>query len=157
MRSRSSRKSKAAGTSRREPTPLWTIGYAGRTLDGFIDALRGAGVVRVVDVRELPLSRRKGFSKTPLSLALAEAGIEYVHLRAAGNPYRTQKADILQCLKLYAGHVDKHPTVVQELIGAIGTAKTALVCFEASARECHRSVLVDRLRAQCPGLEVRHL
>ena len=65
---------------------IFTIGYEGATVGEFVDALQKAGVERVIDIRALPLSRRPGFSKTPLRGALAEAGIEYVHLKALGTP-----------------------------------------------------------------------
>src|SRR5829696_2323525 len=71
---------------------IFTIGYEGTTMPEFIAALQGAGVQRVIDVRALPLSRRPGFSKTPLKGALAEAGIEYVHLRALGTPAAGREA-----------------------------------------------------------------
>src|SRR5438270_2319328 len=65
---------------------IFTIGYEGTTVPEFIAALKAAGVDRVIDVRALPLSRRPGFSKSPLRAALDEAGIEYVHLKALGTP-----------------------------------------------------------------------
>src|SRR5947199_5731473 len=65
---------------------IFTIGYEGATVAEFLAALQDAGVERVIDVRALPLSRRPGFSKTPLRLALEEVGIEYVHLKALGTP-----------------------------------------------------------------------
>ena len=37
-------------------------------------------------MRELPISRRKCLSKTPLSQALSKAGIDYPHERALGAP-----------------------------------------------------------------------
>ena len=146
-----------SGASAVKPTPLCTIGYAGKTLQNFIDLLRGAHVQRVVDVRELPLSRRKGFSKTPLKEALTAAGIEYLHLRVAGNPFRAQKADIDACLKLYAGYVDEHPEVVHEVEAAIAGAKSALLCFEEMTCECHRSILVEHLLVSTPDRAIQHL
>lgn len=71
---------------------LFTIGYEGVTMDEFIAALTVAGVERVINVRALPLSRRPGLSKTPLKGALAEAGIDYVHLRALGTPAEGRSA-----------------------------------------------------------------
>ena len=65
---------------------IFTIGYEATTMAEFLAALTEAGVERVIDVRALPLSRRPGFSKTPLRAALAEVGIDYVHLRALGTP-----------------------------------------------------------------------
>ncbi|MBK6650144.1 MAG: DUF488 domain-containing protein [Betaproteobacteria bacterium] len=49
--------------------PLFTLGYEGLTIDAFIARLQAAQVKTVVDVRELPLSRKKGFSKTGLPQA----------------------------------------------------------------------------------------
>ncbi|WP_437607328.1 DUF488 domain-containing protein [Sorangium sp. So ce834] len=136
---------------------IYTIGYAGRLLPDFLDALKEAGVDRVVDVRALPLSRRKGFSKTSLGQALTAAGIEYIHLRSAGNPYRDQKNEIERCLALYAGHLDENPHVVDEVETAITGHRAALLCFEAEACECHRSVLVARLLQKKPSSRVMHL
>ena len=61
---------------------IFTIGYEGATVGEFLAALQEAGVKRLIDVRALPLSRRLGFSKSPLRAALKEAGIDYVHLKA---------------------------------------------------------------------------
>ena len=58
---------------------LFTVGYEGREPDELIALLQANGVDRVIDIRELPLSRRRGFSKTPLGTALRAVGIEYVH------------------------------------------------------------------------------
>ena len=68
---------------------IFTIGYEGATMSEFLAALRNAGVERVIDVRAIANSRRPGFSKTPLRNALAEVGIDYVHLRALGTPARS--------------------------------------------------------------------
>src|SRR3982750_1999080 len=65
---------------------IFTIGYEGTTVGEFIAALQRAGVERVIDVRALPLSRRPGFSKSPLRAALQEVGIDYLHLKALGTP-----------------------------------------------------------------------
>ena len=46
---------------------LYTIGYKGRAADAFVEYLVGSGVEVLVDVRELPVSRKRGFSKTTLS------------------------------------------------------------------------------------------
>ena len=65
---------------------LSTIGYEGISLDAFIATLKAAKVTLLLDVRELPISRRRGFSKTALSAALSSAGIAYQHERALGAP-----------------------------------------------------------------------
>jgi uncharacterized protein (DUF488 family) len=69
---------------------LTTIGYERASLPAFLATLKAAGVTLLLDVRELPISRRKGFSKTPLSQALSRIGIDYQHERALGAPRRVR-------------------------------------------------------------------
>ena len=65
---------------------LFTIGYEGAELDDFLAVLKAAGTDVLLDVRELPISRRRGFSKNALKTALAEAGIDYRHEKQLGSP-----------------------------------------------------------------------
>jgi hypothetical protein len=132
------------------PTPddaieFFTVGYEGRTLDDFIGILLDAGVERVVDVRELPLSRKRGFSKNGLAGALAERGIEYVHVRAAGNPHRDLRHDVARCLAAYREHLRENPAAVEEVLAALKGRRAALLCVEHDHTACHRSVLAARL------------
>ena len=98
---------------------IFTIGYEATTMGDFIAALQEAGVERVIDVRALPLSRRPGFSKSPLKAALVEAGIDYVHLKALGTPSegrsaaRAGRQDDLK--RIYAGQLDLPEAIVQAL------------------------------------------
>lgn len=150
--------------SNKRPVPLvFTIGYEQhRAPSTLIDALRAVGVRRVVDVRELPLSRRRGFSKTALAAALADAEIEYEHVRALGNPkryrdlYRSGRLD--EGAKRYRAHLHNgsYATLV-ELSETLGDAPTCLLCFEAAHDVCHRAVIVDALEDHLGDLDVVHL
>ena len=95
---------------------IFTIGYEGATVAEFLDALRTAGVERVIDVRAVPNSRRPGFSKTPLRNALAEAGIDYVHLRPLGTPADGRAAAragrIEDLERIYAAQLDLPEAIV---------------------------------------------
>jgi uncharacterized protein (DUF488 family) len=126
---------------------LFTIGYEGKTLDQLVGELRRHRISRVIDVRALPLSRRKGFSKTPLGNALGAAGIEYLHVREAGNPYRHLRHDIDACLAAYADHLEHSPEVIVRLFEATQRRRAALLCVEAVADHCHRSVLARHVAA----------
>jgi Protein of unknown function, DUF488 len=44
-------------------TTLYTIGYEGTDIDRFVATLKAVGVQLLADVRALPLSRKRGFSK----------------------------------------------------------------------------------------------
>jgi uncharacterized protein (DUF488 family) len=127
---------------------VFTVGYEGRNLGDFVAMLRAAKIDRVIDVRALPLSRRRGFSKTPLSEALASAKIEYVHLRIAGNPFRDQRGDIERCLALYRQHLQRSPEVIEAVLEAARGHRAALLCVERDACNCHRSIIASGLAKQ---------
>jgi len=135
----------------------YTIGYAGRTVDDFLSVLKRAGIERVVDVRALPLSRKKGFSKNVLCNALANQGIEYVHLRSAGNPFRDMKNDVENCLRLYSEYLDEHPSIINEVERVVRDQTSALLCFEADACGCHRSIIAQRLTRKRGLTRMHHL
>jgi uncharacterized protein (DUF488 family) len=143
-------------------TRLFTIGYEGRTVAELVDVLRGAGVERVVDVRELPLSRRRGFSKPPLAAALAEAGIAYEHARELGNPKeireRFRLGDTDAGLGAYRAHLygKAYPAVV-DLAASLGSSATCLLCLEADHERCHRSVIASAVAERLPELDVVRL
>ena len=139
---------------------IFTIGYEGTTVAEFVFALQNAAVERVIDVRALPNSRRPGFSKTPLRNALAEAGIDYVHLRALGTPAEGRAAAragrIEDLERIYAGQLEL-PEAMAEGARMVELAKekpSALLCYECEPAGCHRSLL---LRAIAPDSDVVHL
>jgi hypothetical protein len=51
------------GTMGATMTEIRTVGYESASLEQFVAALVAADVHGVIDIRELPLSRRRGFSK----------------------------------------------------------------------------------------------
>lgn len=120
-------------------TELYTIGYEGKELDDLVATLKAHSIDRLIDVRQLPLSRRRGFSKTPLGDALRAAGIEYVHLRAAGNPFRKEPDPI----EKYRAFLPA--AAIGEVAEAVRGHRAALLCFCGTYAECHRSVLAPRV------------
>ncbi len=126
---------------------LFTIGYQGRDLDAFVRLLAERGVRTVIDVRERPASRRPGFAKTPLSHALTECGIAYVHIQEAGNPFRHEEGTTAEILARYAAHLDAHPAIVKKVAEVAQASTSALVCFERNPSECHRTALGERVGA----------
>ena len=139
-------------------TALFTIGYEGRALDELIAILAANKIGRVIDIRELPLSRRRGFSKTPLGTALGGAGIEYMHMREAGNPYRKLKDAIPrdELLAKYKKHIAGARETVANVAEQARGHRAALLCYEAEPAECHRSLLAPRV-AKLLGVRVRDL
>lgn len=124
---------------------ILSIGYERRTPDEFLRILLEHSVTTLIDVRELPISRKKGFSKTALASLLESAGISYVHLREAGNPYRKLRAEIDKCLDLYSHYLAENPEVLDRFTAALPAGVTAVMCYEQSHEMCHRSVLLGKL------------
>ena len=139
---------------------IFTIGYEGATVGEFLATLQQAGVERVIDVRALPLSRRPGFSKSPLRAALEEAGIEYVHLKALGTPAEGRAAARAgrhaDLERIYAGQLELPEAIAQgaQMIALAEERPSALVCYEREPAHCHRTLLLD---AVAPDVEVTHL
>jgi uncharacterized protein (DUF488 family) len=139
---------------------IFTIGYEGATVPEFVDALRSAGVERVIDVRALPLSRRPGFSKTPLRGALEEAGIDYVHLKALGTPADGRAAARAgrhaELERIYAGQLELPEAMAQsaQMIELAREKPSALLCMEREPAHCHRTLLLEAVAADA---EVTHL
>lgn len=135
---------------------LYTIGYEGVTSSQLITTLTKNAVCLVIDVRELPLSRKPGFSKTPLSRSLYAAGIEYTSVTALGcpreirNEYRRTTDWGVYKLRFH----DYLAGCDEVLAGISALAQTRIVCllcYEANPYRCHRSMVAQRLVSLEPG------
>ena len=114
----------------------------------------------MIDVRALPLSRRPGFSKTPLRNALGESGIDYVHLKALGTPAAGRAAARAgrhaDLERIYAGQLELPEAIAQsaEMLALAAEKPRALLCMEREPAHCHRTLL---LNAIAPDAETVHL
>ena len=141
---------------------VFTIGYEARDVPGLVNDLAAAGIEVLVDVRELPLSRRRGFSKTALRAAVEDAGIAYLHERAVGNPKPFRDAwkagDAATGTAGYIAHLKNGPpTSVDALAQRVAEGGVCLMCVEHDPSDCHRSLLVNALGERLDGLRVEHL
>ena len=129
------------------PEPLLTIGYEGCTIGGVIAALKVAGVSLLIDVRAVAASRKPGFSKRQLAVALDEAGIRYVHLQGLGTPKSGRDA-------VRAGHPERMVPIFNEHMTSdraqvelamakdlVRESKACLLCFERDPAHCHRRIV----------------
>jgi len=132
---------------------LRTIGYEAATQGAVIACLQRAGVELLIDVRAVASSRRAGFSKTLLAASLAEAGIDYAHLRALGTPKAGRQAvragRVAEMRAIYEAHLAE-PEAQLQLAEALDIARerpAALLCYEADPAHCHRRIVAQRLMA----------
>jgi uncharacterized protein (DUF488 family) len=140
---------------------LWSIGYEKAAWGPFVERLREAGVATVIDVRDLPLSRRAGFSKRALSAGLAEAGIGYRHLRALGTPPEGREANRKRQWARFWEIVDQRLATAEAALGLQQAADIAaaspscLLCYEADWHICHRRRVAELLAER--GFQTIHL
>ncbi|MES2710949.1 MAG: DUF488 domain-containing protein [Pseudomonadota bacterium] len=137
---------------------ILTIGYENATPAALIEALRGAGVQTLVDVRALANSRKPGFAKRALSEALGGAGIAYVHEKLLGTPAEGRAAVraglLAEMRRIFTAHMQgaEQLDAVARLAQRARAERVCLLCLEADPAHCHRTLV-----AEAVGLPIRHL
>jgi uncharacterized protein (DUF488 family) len=140
---------------------VYTIGYEGTDIERFVRTLTAVGVEAVADVRAVPLSRKKGFSKNSLRGHLENAGIKYLPMQELGDPKEGREAaksgDYDRFREIYSAHVDQPESVAAIAKLAITSKEQAvcLLCFERDPKTCHRYIVGERMGAF--GYEMLHL
>lgn len=134
---------------------LYTLGYQGVDVNTYVLKLKAAGVGIVADVRETPWSHKRGFCKNALSAELSKVGIDYIHIKSAGNPKENRRTapDLKECLRRYGDYLATNPAGVADLVHVVRTAAlqnrtVCLTCFERDVKDCHRSILVSAIEKQ---------
>lgn len=142
---------------------ICTIGYEGFSASAWTAAILAHGIQSVVDVRDLPLSRKRGFSKTELAELLDRVGVDYLHAKPLGNPKQYRDAlheglDFEAFADLYGSLLDGRGDSLQAILDLATERRVCLLCFEEDPDRCHRSLVARRLHAMRPDMiEVLHL
>lgn len=140
---------------------VFTFGYEGLDVGEFISCLARHEIGTVVDVREVPLSRKPGFSKKTLAGFLKLAGVGYVHMADLGCPkpvrdrYRAD-GDWHSYTEGFLQHLGQQDAAIAGLAELAGASRCALVCYEADFNFCHRSLVANALSEYC-GVNVSHI
>ncbi len=142
---------------------IFTIGHSTRSLEKFIEILRGHGIETLIDIRTIPKSKHNPqFNLDFLRVELPAEGITYLHMKKLGGLRHAQKDSINDAwenpsFRGYADHMQtaEFETAIEELISSAANKKTAIMCAEGNPYRCHRSLVADSLTAR--GIEVRHI
>ncbi len=144
--------------------PVWvgSVGYEKHPDHrAFARCLRAAGVERLIDVRRLPISRRRGYAKRSLAQAMTDAGIDYIHIKALGNPKRFR--DLYKAGQVEEGRqryqeylLAEQADALNDLVPLLSDKRSALMCVEHDAATCHRTVILDALKDEL-GVELEVL
>jgi len=129
---------------------LLTVGYEGLAINEFIGKLKQFHISWLIDVREIPLSRKPGFSKKSLQERLNSENIQYVHIKALGSPSPIrnklkQDSDYDYFFKAYGQYLKKNSKAIKEVYELIDKGKTCLMCFEHFPDKCHRSAIANTI------------
>lgn len=145
-----------------EAPSLATIGYEGALLDDFVATLKAASIQLLIDVRELPISRRKGFAKSALSTAMATADIGYLHLKGLGDPKPGREAaragNHAGFLKVFRAHMLTPAARFDLNVAAshVAAGRACLMCYERDHAGCHRTLVAEAIHAIVP-VRIRHI
>lgn len=140
---------------------LYTLGYEGMTVDEYFGILKQNGVAVLADVRDLPISHKKGFSKAALAEKCVQHDIQYVHHKELGCPKEIRQAyrkdhnwDVFR--QKYVPFLQTKTKALEELIQIASGKSVCLLCFEADPAGCHRSLICDEIIARHP-FQITHL
>ncbi len=149
--------------ARSHSSRLWTIGHGNRSSEDFVQLLEYAHIETVIDVRAYPVSRRHPhFSRPPLAVTLAGAGIDYLWEGAAlggrrepraQSPHTALKEDVRGFADHMASPAFQH--ALDRVTARAVTQRAAIMCAETLASQCHRSLIADALTLR--GVTVLHL
>jgi uncharacterized protein (DUF488 family) len=153
-----------------------TIGVYGWDLSSFLEALEGADVRVLVDVRQRRGVRGREYSwanSARLQQALARAGIDYRHHLELAPTTELRHLQYAEDARQGVGkrsRVELAPEYshryIEEILDPVGVERLAselpgdgagaLFCVERDPEACHRSLVAARLAAE-HGVSVTHL
>jgi uncharacterized protein (DUF488 family) len=142
---------------------LFTIGYEGLDQRRFMAHLAHNKISVIADVRHLPLSRKKGFSKSSLTEMLNKNNIEYISFRELGTSKDMRNK--LYETRDYATFFDKYRKLMADKKESLDRIlellengqKVSLLCFERDPELCHRKIVAEEVKIRNNGLRINHI
>ena len=142
---------------------LYTIGFTKKSAEKFFGLLRGAGVVRLVDIRLNNVSQLAGFAKRDdLKYFLREiCGISYDHrldlapTQPMLDDYKKHGADWGAYEERFLELMEHRR--VQDSIPREFLDNAALLCSEDKPHHCHRRLVAEHLARRWADVAIEHL
>ncbi len=139
---------------------VYTIGYAGTTLERFIDILVQKDVKLLIDVRSVPRSQYfYMFNDVSLSRALTEKGIRYENWKIEFGARQTN-------LEFFTNDILDYEKFAKSQQFKVGIEKLkeknkyfeniCLMCAEIDPINCHRAILCAR-EIDKEGFDIEHI
>ena len=143
---------------------VYTVGHSTRTIEELISVLKAHGIVRLVDIRAFPSSKRlPHFNRGNMEGSLAAAGIEYRWKPEMGGRRGKSRPDSPntglrnESFRAYADHMmtEEFQKAAAEVLSWAEREKTTVMCAEKMWFQCHRMLVSDYYTAH--GNEVLHV
>lgn len=130
---------------------LFTLGYEGLRLEEFINRLKEKGIEVLIDVREIPLSRKRGFSKSQLDTIVNQNGIKYIHMKKLGSPsiirHKVKEdGNYKEFFKAYINYIKTQIEELKNLERLVEKSTCCLMCYEKDIENCHRKVIASEIK-----------
>jgi uncharacterized protein (DUF488 family) len=146
--------------------PVYTIGHSTKTLDQFVDIVKGFGIEMIIDVRTVPRSRTNPqYNLDTFGQQLANVGIRHEQIAQLGGlrkKSRTVDDEVNsfwdnRSFHNYADYAlsDEFEEGLDRLLELSRTQRCAIMCAEAVWWRCHRRIVTDYLLLR--GIEVIHI
>lgn len=133
---------------------LFTLGYEGRTIDGYLNLLVKNNICALIDVRKNPFSRKQGFSQSSLNSYTQKIGVHYYHLPELGVPSTLRKnldqeESYIQLFDHYKNEILPYQQESLQKIRQLldKHRRIALTCFEADPCFCHRHKITEEFES----------
>lgn len=141
---------------------LYSIGYATKALDDFLDQLAQHRIYAIADVRSVPYSKAFfDYHQPALAASLKATGIHYVYLGEELGPRSKDPAhyddsgqvqfERLQQSDLFGQGIERLNN------GLTKGLRIALLCAEKDPGVCHRSLLISEYLLDRQGLDTAHI
>lgn len=137
---------------------LYTIGYAGFSIDGFITLLKSQQIKAVADVRSQPYSKfAPEFNKEVLTPSLKVHDISYVFLGEELGARRSEPECYVNGKVVYSRVelTERFQSGVNRLLKGLTEMSIALMCAEKDPATCHRFALICH-HMKNYDLEIKH-
>ncbi len=144
-------------------TFLYTMGYEGVSVKEFVSKLMSNNIDIVIDVRQYPHSRKKGFSKSQLQAILESGNITYIHLGALGSPPEIRKqlresGDYDNFFEQYSIYLRSQIEYIDRINELLEDKNCCLLCLERNPEQCHRKLISAEVKKRnSNGLRVVHI
>lgn len=147
-----------------KPSSIFTIGYEDKSIEDFLARIKKHKITVLVDIRERPISRKKGFSKSKITDHLQSIGVKYLHIGALGSPSRLREKlhkdnNLEYFFKEYEKHLDTLDETVENLNQEVlSKSVICLMCMERNPLECHRLIVAKKLKEiNGKGITITHI